>query len=139
MDDNLQVYVEKLVKVAHENWLTDVQEYDGEALIRENPSSRVVNTKVVESSTGSQGSAGPDVQIQNLTTLQSQRQQQPLLSSHPAMSAHHLSSTFTTGSTGPGMYVMRVTLCSACQNVGLSLIMNISLSALFGYYDYTEE
>ncbi len=139
MIDNLQVYVEKLVKVAHENWLTDVQEYDGEALIRANPSSRVVNAQVVESSTGSQGSAGPDVQIQNLRTLQSQQQQQPLLSSHPAISAHHLSSTFTAGSTGPGMYVMPVTLCSACQNVGLSLIMNISLSALFGYYDYTEE
>ncbi len=106
MIDNLQVYVEKLVKVAHKNWLTDVQEYDGEALIQANPSSRVVNTQVVESSTGSQGSAGPDVQIQNLRTLQSQQQQQPLLSSHPAISADRLSSTFTAGSTGPGMYVM---------------------------------
>ncbi len=101
---NLQVYMEKLAKVAHENWLTDVHEYDGEALIRANPSLRAVSMQTVESSTRVQSSGGPDVHVRDTRSTQTYQQQLALPSSHPALSTYHLSSKFPEGSAGHGIF-----------------------------------
>ncbi len=105
----MQVYVEKLAKVAHEKWQTDVQEYDGEALIRANPSLRGVNMPMVESSTRGQASGGSDVQTQDTRTTQTQQPQQSLPSTQSALSTYRLSSKIPAGSSVPGIYASPIT------------------------------
>jgi hypothetical protein len=107
----LQVYVEKLAKVAHEKWQTDVQEYDGEALIRANPSLRGVNMPMVESSTRGQALGGSDVQTQDTRTTQIQQPQQSLPSTQSALSTYRLSSKIPAGSSVPGI------LCIAYHSI----------------------
>lgn len=58
-----QVYVEKLVKTAHENYMRDVVEYDGEALIERASSLRGGSTQVVEP-IRAQGSGSGNLQAQ---------------------------------------------------------------------------
>ncbi|CAM6074927.1 unnamed protein product [Sphagnum tenellum] len=102
LEESERVYVEKLAKVAHEKWQTDVQEYDGEALIRANPSLRGVNMPMVESSARGQALGGSDVQTQDTRTTQTQQPQQSLPSTQSALSTYHLSSKIPAGSSVPG-------------------------------------
>lgn len=102
LSDNEKVYVDKLVKVAYENW-ESVVEYDGEALIGVQP----YPVKGIDSHTEEpiNGTGPRNAYTQGPSHVQ---QQAALPSSQSGAMHQQHSSTSSSGATGSGWYPLRL-------------------------------
>ncbi|CAK9192579.1 unnamed protein product [Sphagnum troendelagicum] len=103
LSDNEKVYVDKLVKVAYENW-ENVVDYDGEALIGvETYPVKGIDSYTEEPNNGA-GVRNPYPQGPNNVT----QQQTALPSSQSAPMQQQRSSTSSSGATGSGWYPLKL-------------------------------